>query len=43
MVEALTSPRSLLMRIVDALVEWQMRQSLRSICRSRRGTQLDRC
>jgi hypothetical protein len=37
MVNALTSPRSLLMRILDALVEWQMRQSLRSICRSRRG------
>lgn len=36
MVDALTS-RSLLMRLVDALVEWQMRQSLRSICRSRRG------
>jgi len=36
MVDALDS-RSLLMRIVDALVEWQMRQSLRSICRSRQG------
>ena len=25
--------RNLLMRILDALVEWQMRQSLRAICR----------
>jgi hypothetical protein len=35
MVDALPS-RSLLMRILDALAEWQMRQSLRAICRGRR-------
>jgi hypothetical protein len=32
MVDALHG-RSLLMRILDALAEWQMRQSLRAICR----------
>jgi hypothetical protein len=35
MVDAL-SDRSLLMRILDILAEWQMRQSLRAICRSRK-------
>ena len=29
--------RSLLMRVLDALVEWQMRQSLRAICRGQRA------
>ena len=29
--------RSLLMRILDVLVEWQMRQSLRAICRGQRA------
>jgi hypothetical protein len=32
MVDALPN-RSLLLRILDVLVEWQMRQSLRAICR----------
>lgn len=32
MVDALPA-RSLLLRILDALAEWQMRQSLRAICR----------
>jgi hypothetical protein len=36
MVDALPT-RSLLMRILDALAEWQMRQSLRAICRGRRN------
>lgn len=35
MVDALI-PRSLLLRILDALAEWQMRQSLRAICRGKR-------
>ena len=33
MVDALQE-RSLLLRILDALAEWQMRQSLRAICRA---------
>jgi len=36
MVDALPS-RSLLLRILDALAEWQMRQSLRAICRGHRS------
>jgi hypothetical protein len=28
--------RSLLLRILDVLVEWQMRQSLRAICRGQK-------
>ena len=35
MVDALPD-RSLLQQILDALAEWQMRQSLRAICRGRR-------
>ena len=35
MVDALPN-RSFLMRILDVLAEWQMRQSLRAICRARR-------
>jgi len=35
MVDVLDS-RGLLFRILDALAEWQMRQSLRAICRSHR-------
>ena len=35
MVDAL-SDRNLLMRILDILAEWQMRQSLRAISRGRR-------
>ena len=35
MVDALPS-RNLLLRILDALAEWQMRQSLRAICRGHR-------
>lgn len=35
MVDALTQ-RSLLLRILDVLAEWQMRQSLRAICRSKK-------
>lgn len=34
MVDALPT-RSLLLRILDALAEWQMRQSLRVICRGK--------
>jgi hypothetical protein len=37
MVDALPS-RNLLLRILDALAEWQMRQSLRAICRGNRRT-----
>jgi hypothetical protein len=37
MVDALPD-RSLMQRILDALAEWQMRQSLRAICRGRRRT-----
>ena len=29
--------RNLLMRILDVLAEWQMRQSLRAICRGQRA------
>jgi hypothetical protein len=36
MVDALPG-RSLLMRILDALAEWQMRQSLRAICRGHKA------
>jgi hypothetical protein len=37
MVDALPS-RNLLLRILDALAEWQMRQSLRAICRGHRSS-----
>ena len=35
MIDALPN-RSLLLRILDVLAEWQMRQSLRVICRGRK-------
>jgi hypothetical protein len=34
--------RNLLMRILDVLVEWHMRQSLRAICRGRKACGLPR-